>query len=62
MKTIVEQVADSIVALSATEREKLATVLHRKNEEVAVDLMRDIGTVDMSVTLGRGYEFDNWPV
>ena len=62
MKTIIEQVAESIAALSETERERLAMVLHRKHEEVAVNLMRDISMVDMSVTVGRGVEFDNYPV
>lgn len=62
MKTIIEQVADSIAALSETEREKLAAVLHRRHEDVAINLMRDISMVDMSVTVGRGVEFDNWPV
>jgi hypothetical protein len=62
VKTVVEQVAESIANLSEGDRERLATVLHRQHEEVAINLMRDISMVDMSVTVGRGVEFDNWPV
>lgn len=62
MKTIIEQVVDSIAELSDSELEKLAFVLHRKHEDAAINLMRNISMVDMSVTVGRGAEYDNWPV
>lgn len=63
MKTVIEQVADSIAGLSDKELEKLATVLHRQHEDKAVDLMRNISLADMSVMVGQGsHDFDNWPV
>jgi hypothetical protein len=63
MKTKFEQIAEQLASMNEVELERFASFFHRRNEDVAVDLMRNISLADMTVMVGQGNHIidnDTW--